>query len=516
MKLKKFNLALKRIAIMGLLIVSLVISGCSSSAATVVNTGDKDDTSVVAESTSDALSEPSYAHFFTEDEVHSIDINIDKGDWEAMLADPTAEEYYEANITVDGVTLSDVAFRTKGNMTLQSVAQSDSDRYSFKINAGKYVDDQTLEGLDEFVLNNMYTDASYMREYLSYKAMAAQGMTVPLATYVKVSINDEYFGFYLMVESVDDSFLEHTFGDNDGNLYRMDEGSTLSIENGEIDMNPSQKNGDDESLEDLTKLVETLNAMPEGETGDIESVLDVESALKYIAANTVLSNYDSYQGNHNQNYYLYNDGGIFKVIPWDYNMSFGGFGSEVLTDIDIEAPVSGISSAELPLVDHLLAVEAYNEAYKSYLNDFMTYFDDFELQVSKLADLIGPYVENDPTAFTSYDDFLYQISYQENYVTTASSGRVSLDSVPSQDQTTEVDGSPQEMPPTTDANSSASEMAPRDDRGRDVNGNAKIIPPLDGQLNEAGRDKPGGMTSNVPLVNNLVDRLNAIASQLQE
>ena len=208
MKLKKFNLALKRIAIMGLLIVSLVISGCSSSAATVVNTGDKDDTSVVAESTSDALSEPSYAHFFTEDEVHSIDINIDKGDWEAMLADPTAEEYYEANITVDGVTLSDVAFRTKGNMTLQSVAQSDSDRYSFKINAGKYVDDQTLEGLDEFVLNNMYTDASYMREYLSYKAMAAQGMTVPLATYVKVSINDEYFGFYLMVESVDDSLTK--------------------------------------------------------------------------------------------------------------------------------------------------------------------------------------------------------------------------------------------------------------------------------------------------------------------
>ena len=55
--------------------------------------------------------------------------------------------------------------------------------------------------------------------------------------------------------------------------------------------------------------------MPEGEKGDIESVLNVDSALKYIAANTVLGNYDSYNGNMAQNYYLYGQDGNFTVIP---------------------------------------------------------------------------------------------------------------------------------------------------------------------------------------------------------
>ncbi|WP_249713557.1 CotH kinase family protein, partial [Bacillus cereus] len=26
------------------------------------------------------------------------------------------------------------------------------------------------------------------------------------------------------------------------------------------------------------------------------------------------------------NYYLYEQNGVFLIIPWDYNMSFGGFG----------------------------------------------------------------------------------------------------------------------------------------------------------------------------------------------
>ncbi len=38
------------------------------------------------------------------------------------------------------------------------------------------------------------------------------------------------------------------------------------------------------------------------EKGDIESVLDVDSVLKYIAANTLLESYDSYSGQFSQNY----------------------------------------------------------------------------------------------------------------------------------------------------------------------------------------------------------------------
>jgi len=48
--------------------------------------------------------------------------------------------------------------------------------------------------------------------------------------------------------------------------------------------------------------------------------------LRYFAVNTALVNLDSYQGNMKHNYYLYGEDGVFSIIPWDYNMAFGGFG----------------------------------------------------------------------------------------------------------------------------------------------------------------------------------------------
>src|SRR5690606_25314879 len=115
-------------------------------------------------------------------------------DWEDMLNNALDEEYHKVDMSIDGLLLESVAFRTKGNLTLREIAQSDSDRYSFKINLGKYEDDQTLLGLDEFVLNNGYSDPSYLREYLSYRALAAIGEVVPLVTFARLSINGEYYG----------------------------------------------------------------------------------------------------------------------------------------------------------------------------------------------------------------------------------------------------------------------------------------------------------------------------------
>ena len=68
-----------------------------------------------------------------------------------------------------------------------------------------------------------------------------------------------------------------------------------------------------------------LDAINNG--GDIEKYIDVDEMLRYFAVNTALVNLDSYQGNMKHNYYLYEQNGVFSIIPWDYNMSFGGFGA---------------------------------------------------------------------------------------------------------------------------------------------------------------------------------------------
>lgn len=354
-----------------------------------------------------------YTSLFEKDSVIDIHIEMDEVDWAAILADAMAEEYYSADVTVDGTTVSDVGVRAKGNSSLMSVAGSDSDRYSLRVKFDKYVDDQTLLGLDEFVLNNCFNDPSYMREYLTYEAFRELGADTPLTVYANVYVNGELFGFYLCVEDVDDSFLEREFGDNDGNLYKAGEQSTLAADSN-LDTF-SLENGDDEELSDLKKLTDILNAMPDGEKGDIESVLDVDSALKYMAVNTVLGSYDSYLGDKAQNFYLYEADGICTVIPWDYNMSFGGYTGDggASTTIPIDEPVYAVTMESRPLVQKLLAVDEYLEKYHEYIESLTSYLAGLADRTEELAAIIRPYVEADPSSFYTTEEFDDAITVHE-------------------------------------------------------------------------------------------------------
>ena len=158
--------------------------------------------------------------YFNPDKVNTVSINISESDWQDMLENPLEEEFHTANITINGDTYQGIGIRTKGMTSLSSVASSDSDRYSFKIKADEYVGGQNFLGLDEFVLNNNYQDASYMKEYLSYALLTEMGVPTPLYTYAAVYLNGEYWGLYLMVEAVEEDFAARNFGMDYGELYK--------------------------------------------------------------------------------------------------------------------------------------------------------------------------------------------------------------------------------------------------------------------------------------------------------
>ena len=356
-----------------------------------------------------------YTEIFEKDSVIDINIDIDEADLSDIRNYPKNEEYHSADIMVDGIKVENAGIRTKGNMTLNSVANSDSDRYSYRIKFNKYVKGNKLIGLDELCLNSGYSDPSYMREYLHYEVLRSLGMNVPETVFARVYINGEYAGLYFAVEGIGDTFLEGNFGETykDGNLYKMDEGSTLEYKENEDYSYADLKSGDDENLDDFKKFVKELNDMTDGEKGDIEDILDVDSALKYIASNTVLCNYDSYNGNMHHNYYLYEDeNGVFTVIPWDFNMSFGGFNGSN-SEVGIDTPYISGSLETLPLIGKLLSVPEYKERYYSYIKEIMSYLENFENRVSELKTILAPYVKEDTTAFYSYEEFEKATTKQE-------------------------------------------------------------------------------------------------------
>ena len=278
-------------------------------------------------------------HIFQDGTVNEINIEIDEEDWQDMLDNPLEEEYHQANITINGETIGNVAIRTKGNNSLTSVANSDSDRYSFKIDFDYYDDNGNYYGLKKLCLNNNYSDNSSMREYISYKIMGELGLDVPECGYSNITVNGEEWGLYLAVEAVDETFLATHFDDTTGDLYKPEgqegTGADLVYDGDDISAYTGLNLKTNEETSDGKEIIALMKALEDGE--NLEDVLDVEKALKYIAANVALANFDSYLGNTTHNYYLYEEDGYFTIIPWDMNLAFGGFGGG---EVDIYEPTS--------------------------------------------------------------------------------------------------------------------------------------------------------------------------------
>lgn len=81
---------------------------------------------------------------------------------------------------------------------------------------------QTCFGLDKLVLNNNYADTTNMKEALIYDMYQYLGVDASLYNYAKISVNAEYWGVYLALEAVEDSFLLRNYGVKSGELYKPD------------------------------------------------------------------------------------------------------------------------------------------------------------------------------------------------------------------------------------------------------------------------------------------------------
>ncbi len=163
------------------------------------------------------------------------------------------------------------------------------------------------------------------------------------------------------------------------------------------------------SDKDNKRIIEALKALSEGR--DLETYFDVDQILRYLAAHTVTVNLDSYSSGMAQNYYIYERGGKLSILPWDYNLAWGGFqtgDASSMVNFPIDTPVSGVTMEQRPLIDKLLSNPEYLERYHTYLKELMDrYFADgkFEKKINKLSTLIDTYVQSDPTKFCTYEQY---------------------------------------------------------------------------------------------------------------
>lgn len=239
------------------LCVSLLFTGCGSNSSSELSAAGDSQSASYAEK------------LFTTDTVHTIDVELSAEDWADLKENPTDKTKYKAAVTIDGETISDVSFATKGNTSLTAVAKDeDSDRYSFKINFGKYTDGQTYYGLDKLNLNNLYADATYMKDYLSYRIFEEAGLDSPLTSYIWVTVNGEDVGLYLAIEDVSESYLTRTT-EGEGELYKPETEQLANMANANNGMQMPDHTGSSDQTQPPAADGETGTVAQSGDTGQM-------------------------------------------------------------------------------------------------------------------------------------------------------------------------------------------------------------------------------------------------------
>lgn len=161
---------------------------------------------------------------------------------------------------------------------------------------------------------------------------------------------------------------------------------------------------------DKVRLIAALKNLSSGE--NLTDTVDVERVIRYFVVHNFVLNFDSYTGSMIHNFYLYEKDGQMQMIPWDYNLAFGGFrsagGTTNLINYPIDSPISGGNTEDWPMIAWIFANEEYTQIYHQYFAEFISkYFDNgyFEEMIDRVSSILAPFVEKDPTKFCIYEAF---------------------------------------------------------------------------------------------------------------
>lgn len=327
-----------------------------------------------------------YSKFFLKDSLQTVSITIDENNMNYLLQNAMDEPYVLTDsVTIGDETIGYAGMKTKGNWTLWATNESESDRFSFTINFGKFIKKKThgakqnFYGLEKVSFNNMFHDKTAMKEYMAMKLMDEMGLPTPEYGMAKLYINGEYYGVYFMVEAMEKSILERHYNTdeisdyllklegtsyiydtaldqykNEDGVFTLESMSNVLYENedgdyvadGDLLNSAAFWEFDDDTLQDVAEMLPTvltwedkLNMLSQGKDfagNDIDvnseeyitllnEIMDVEETLKYFATHSFIVQQDNMFSNF-QNYAFYiSEDGKSQLLPWDYDLGWGTY-----------------------------------------------------------------------------------------------------------------------------------------------------------------------------------------------
>ena len=355
-----------------------------------------------------------------------ITVNPDTLEWiyENVDSDIEFHATFKFNNGTINESVSDIGFRLRGNTSRYS------QKKSFKVSFNSFVSGRKFYGIEKMNLNGEHNDPSIGRSRICWEWLRAVDIPAPRSTHVEVYINGNYYGLYIMVEHVDEEFVQSRFDNNDGNLYMCLYPADLAylgtdpdlykLTSGDRQVYELKINSEYNDYSDLAHFIDVLNNTPlENLECELEKVFNLNDYLKIMAMDVITGNWDGYIYNKN-NFYLYHNTKTdrFEYIPYDLDNTLG------IDWLDRDWGTRNIyewsqhGSEVRPLYTRLLEVQSIRDRYSFYIKQLLDLLADQDSlfgEIDQLRSLISPSVVDDyyHTLDYGYDYIDFVTSYEE-------------------------------------------------------------------------------------------------------
>jgi spore coat protein CotH len=322
------------------------------------------------------LSDPAVDVLFDGARIHDVQITMAAADWARLRATYLENTNYDATLTIDGETVPNSSIRSRGSGTRNGV------KPGLRVDFSRTVKTQRFHGFKVLVLDNMYNDPSFLREQLAFSVFDEVGILRPREVFARLSVNNEYWGLYAIVEPIDKIFVTNHVDAGEGNLFEYNVPPVppeqmpawdFSLSRGETIEHyvpsPFEPKTNEDSLDgtQLLAFLRTISEAPDATfLNDISAFIDPRQLLTYYAVEVATSEVDgltSFFGVNN--FYLYQKSGTprFLFIPWDHDFNFTNAAHPIF-----------FGAERNRLITRLLAVPELNAFYLEQLQSILDRF----------------------------------------------------------------------------------------------------------------------------------------------
>jgi hypothetical protein len=363
---------------------------------------------------------------FDDTKLQDVRLRISDADWTALRTNLNDDTFYPADLAWNGLTLRNVALRQRG------LGSRTSSKPNLRLDVNRYISGQRFVGLTAVNLDNVYSDASMMRDPLATKVFQRMGMPVSRQVHVRLFVNDTFAGVYVVVEPVNRRFIGRVFGEREGDeeagghLYEyrwVDEydfsypGAALSPYATRFRAQTRDTDSFSNLYGPLEALIRAINVTPRDRfVADVGKLLDLPQVVRFLAVQNCAAELDGlvgYWGMNNFYLYRFRDGRPAVVIPWDADHSLSS--PDMPLSYRLDATVLAKRLMEVPSLVQVYvaaAAECARILGQPAPDDARGWL---EREIDRLTILIGPSVALDRFALFKYDEFLPEVERLVNF-----------------------------------------------------------------------------------------------------